>query len=102
MSYTTCETFMSKFLNLFRWTFVYLLDHSFPKALACGPCYLSNLVQVDVARSENEVQANTDIEFQRNNEISTFVRLGHQLNSTIFSLFLLVLVSSTKQKVFRG
>ncbi|KAM7515291.1 hypothetical protein LguiA_004874 [Lonicera macranthoides] len=59
-------------------------------------------IRVDVARSENEVQANTDIEFQRNNEISTFVRLGHQLNSTIFSLFLLVLVSSTKQKVFRG
>ncbi|KAM7519269.1 hypothetical protein LguiB_018231 [Lonicera macranthoides] len=58
-------------------------------------------IRVDVARSENEVQANTDIEFQRNNEISTFVRLGHQLNSTIFSLFLLVLVSSTKQKVFR-
>ncbi|KAM7465562.1 hypothetical protein LguiB_013124 [Lonicera macranthoides] len=59
-------------------------------------------LRVDVARSENEVQANTDIEFQRNNEISTFVRLGHQLDSTIFSLFLLVLVSSTKQKVFRG
>ncbi|KAM7515289.1 hypothetical protein LguiA_004872 [Lonicera macranthoides] len=59
-------------------------------------------ILVDVARNENEVQANTDIEFQRNNEISTFVRLGHQLNSTIFALFLLVLVSSTKQKVFRG
>jgi len=50
---------------------------------ACGPCYLSNSVQVDVARSENEVQANTDLEFQRNNESSNFVKLGHQLNSTI-------------------
>ncbi|KAM7522973.1 hypothetical protein LguiA_012875 [Lonicera macranthoides] len=69
---------------------------------ACEPYYLSKLVRVDMARSENEVQANMDLEFQRNNEISTFVRLGHQLNSTIFSLFLQVLVSSTKEKVFRG
>ncbi|KAM7477737.1 hypothetical protein LguiA_025950 [Lonicera macranthoides] len=58
--------------------------HDFLEAIR--PREITAMVRVDVARSENEVQANTDIEFQRNNEISTFVRLGHQLDSTIFSL----------------
>lgn len=47
---------------------------------------IDHSVQVDVARSENAVQANMDLEFKRNNERFAFLKWG----STAFHNMLVV------------
>lgn len=47
---------------------------------------IDHSVQVDVARHENAVQANMDLEFQRNNERFAFLKWG----STAFQNMLVV------------
>lgn len=47
---------------------------------------IDHSVQVDVARSENAVQANMELEFQRNNERFAFLKWG----STAFHNMLVV------------
>lgn len=47
---------------------------------------IDHSVQVDVARNENAVQANMDLEFQRNNERFAFLKWG----STAFQNMLVV------------
>ncbi|KAK9008502.1 hypothetical protein V6N11_075393 [Hibiscus sabdariffa] len=44
--------------------------------LACMRDAMNKLVQVDVTRSENAVQANMELEFQRNKEMFSFLKWG--------------------------
>ncbi|KAF5950220.1 hypothetical protein HYC85_012213 [Camellia sinensis] len=56
---------------------------------------IDHSVQVDVARSENAVQANMGLEFQRNKERFAFLKWGSNAFQTCL-LFLQVLVLCTK------